>query len=380
MTGFYLGDFRGVKVHLNKDLLFFGILIQIISYCLLLFLYEKFRVRNKKKSGLIIELKYFDLFVFLYLILNIYVSYKYNFGRIIVGKNDSFILSTFFNIWNIDIIFYIYYISYQKNKYFKVLNVILFSLLKLYRASIGFVWILFLMSLMKYYKKRIDIRKIFLFYSAILLGAYMYKLLYQLRTFIRFSSKIEIEYIDALGNLVSRISPINNLYNIFELGNNLINNVNFLTRNYSEILGFFRRIVPSNFMNKDFYVINQVFMFTKNNTTSISGSFDTTLAGKLYLLFNKNFFELIIYIFFIIIVLFILSYFLKKLGGNSLNIYLFTILLSLFSSGSIEVSISLALFVTVSLFITIKIILLLKNSILKRQKKQNYITGELTNK
>jgi hypothetical protein len=383
MTGYYLGDFKGMTVHLNNDFLFFGILIQLISYCLLFFLYEKFKVKEEKKSSIINKLKYFDLFVFLYLILNIYVAYKYNFGRIIVGKSDTFILSTLFNTWNIEIIFYIYYISYQKNKYFKAFNVILFSLLNLYQASIGFIWVIFLISLMKYYKKRIDIKKIFLFYGAILLGAYIYKLIYPLRLLIRFGFKTEIEYIQALGNLISRISPINNLYNIFELGDNLINNINFLTIDYSEILGFFRRIVPPNFMNKDFYVINDVFMFTKNNNYEITGSFDTTLLGKLYLLINKNFIEFILYIIFIFITLLIFRLFLKKLGGKNLNIYFFITLVGLFNSGSIEVSISLRLFVVFSLYITIKLLLLLKESILKEQnhiEETKLYNKELTDK
>jgi hypothetical protein len=375
ISGYYLGDFKGTKVLLNNDYLLLGIIIQISSYFILFLLYNKLKIKNKENFGLINQLKYLDYFILLYLILNIYLAYNYNFGRLVIEADTNFKFSTFFNILNIDIIFYIYFISYKKNIHFKILNSILFSFLKLYQGSIGFFWDFFIIIIMKYSNKKIDIKKIFLFNFAILTGAYIYKLVYPIRTFIRFGYTIEINYIEALGNLVSRISPINNLYNIFELGDNLFNKVNYLTINFSEIMGFFRRIVPSGFMKKDFYVINQVFMFTKNKNYNLSGSYDTTLIGKLVILFNKSFIEFIFYIIFIIFILFIFRLLLKKIGNRYLNIYFFITLIGLFNSGSIEVSISLKLIVIFSFFIAIKSILFFNKCFLK-----NFHNKELTDK
>ena len=211
------------------------------------------------------------------------------------------------NLINIELFFPIYYLVFRKdiNKRFTFV-VIIYCLLKVIQGWTGFILSLFFMEL--FYRctnKKLSIYFILLLPLIFLIGGFLYKYMYPLKTYIRLHEFKNISYGEALIKLVSRISAFSNSCCAYENQNQMLKLNRMYSRDYAELLYFFNPIVPGGLYDKSFKPFNMLLLKAAISNTAGFSNFDLG-ATYYHLLFKSSIFQYLYYFIILIVNAFIM--------------------------------------------------------------------------
>lgn len=346
LTGKYVGELKFFSLGVDPYFIVIQLILTVLGFIVVYFLY-KITKSNKKtlfgKKWRVNTSRFNNIFL-VFTVSHILFLLITDVGR--VGSNASSNISFVFSMINLDAIFGIYYFWAREspNKKF-ILNIILYIILKLMQGWTGFILSIAMFEVYLYFKRRskltiADLFKVIVFpIGMILVGSKLYQYAYALKFYVRFEEKIQLNYIDGLQSLVSRIAffPItvgaNEKFKVIRelyLADNLY---------FKEILGLFRPILPRFIMpDKEFRTLNnnviQSFFFDVQESTS--ANFGILMYAKT--LFNINWVEGFVWILCTLLFCVILKrlYNSLELYKGQLDFLYFYLLIQVFSVASLE--------------------------------------------
>ncbi len=352
----YIGDFN---FEMNISFIFKSIVLLLLIFQILFtYYFSNLKINIKPIKIKHNVYKKYSILVFLLIIINIFIVYKYKIG--IAGKsiknNYTFIL----NLFGVDAFFYIYYLltlKYDKRNIFFYFTLVFYIILKILQGWTGDIYTIFLIGIYYFYKKHKKIINVeYIYLLTLLLGARIYQYVYPLKNLIRLGILYPISYIDALYKLLGRLTPYYNLLFYFQNSNQITEYINMNLVRFSHIKDIMRRVIPSFiYRNKEFDTINSLFLKSIYGEQSL-GSVDVTYIGNLIITLKYSFFEFIINIMLFIILTSIIIYLLKRIDNECFKIYFFVIMNGLMVSGSFAVSYALLIINLIVINIIFKIL------------------------
>ncbi|WP_220495336.1 oligosaccharide repeat unit polymerase [Pseudoalteromonas sp. SG41-1] len=274
--------------------------------CFILFsFFSKFNLKvNKGFYIKINENKFHYLFLFLLIAQLVFLATT-GVGRVTVGNIEpaKSPYSLIFSILKPEPFIYIYYLYFRKPnistmyKSKRVLfwfNIICFCCLKLLQGWSSFILILFFLELVVFFKKIFKGKYFLVFiipFLSLFFGGFIYKYVYVIKNEIRGNSVENISYFEGVGHLSSRLSMNPNslgAYQNFDKVVSLYRNENIELK---EVKAFFRPIVPSGLMDKDFRNLNNNVMTSYTPTLNQFTSSDFGLILYFSILYEASFYD-----------------------------------------------------------------------------------------
>lgn len=351
------GEAKALDLSLSRQTL---IILLFVSVVMLVFAYIFYKRTNRKGIVFAHFPKYefndskIHQLIFIFLIIK-FIGTFFNVGVVnATGLNTVTTKFSFiFSLITIEQFFPIYYvIARNENKKLYWINVVLFVILRIVQGWSGFILELILFEFYFWEKKnsnRLKNKKVMIvgvlsIFFAIFGGALLYKWVYPLKNYIRYSGTVDKKYFylsygDALNKLIERLTTfpmftvvVQNLKQIGELY--AAQNVSF-----SEFKGLFRPIVPSFILrNKSFRSINNIAVQSLSPQVSATTSSELGLVGYMLALANSDLLEFVLYIVLLMILFIFVTTLLKAFDNvdNDIRIVYFLFVLKVFKVGALE--------------------------------------------
>ncbi|MGC8734947.1 MAG: oligosaccharide repeat unit polymerase [bacterium] len=331
-SGFLIGDFFPLEVRENTEKIIFLFSLQSLLYFLTYKFYLSL-IKNRKFLSFYIKIDsnlyvFIDYLIFSLLLLNIlfFLFVISNKAGSYNSSNISFIL----NIISIDAIFPIYYFLNRTNgnRFIYILNTLIYVILTLGKGWTGIIFMIFIFELYFRFKQKVHLKYLLAIPMLIIIGSFLYQLIYPLKIYIRYGTEIEpISFLESTGLLIGRLSMISNLVAIFQYKSEILSLIDSLYPINFEILKFIRVQVPS-FIAKEFFpyeifeygtIGSILFLFKIGISYPIEGvatGFGSPLLGTLYLLFLRNPIEALLFLLFSLFVIFCIKFLLDLFKCN----------------------------------------------------------------
>lgn len=308
-TKIFIGDFFPDYVTVSNYVVINLFIIYIFFYFFVFIFYKNFlkKIRIIKKHIIYDSetSKFVDKFYFILLILNFIifvVILKQKAGAEYTPHSFTFLL----NMLKIDVIFSLYYFLNRNSSKLYFLNILGTLLLFIAQGWSGILFKVFLYEFFLRFKNRISIfRMIPLTIIILVIAILVYSIIYPIKVSIRNEDSIifkPIPFYEAVFLLFGRLSMFSNVVAIYQYSDSLVNLLNTFFPPHFEILRFFRVMIPSFIALKLFpesinYGIGYIlWSFHVNFSGEGIFGFGPSLMGTLYLLFNKDILEVILYI------------------------------------------------------------------------------------
>ena len=224
----YNGDFLDIPVNLNPFFLSFVWIISIIPFLGLWLLYKKYKKKHIPYKKVYISIGFVKMFVFILLISHIFVTLVFGVGKagFSVYQAPSFI--KFFiqillrfdsTMWGVFLIF----ICSKKDYTTLLWTILLLSILGITRASMGFLFFTFWITIIKYNKELLHFLKKYFFIICIIIPTFPFfvEFAYNQRDILRKAGDGNIKYDKntlLAGKLVGRLSSFSNTAILIDKG------------------------------------------------------------------------------------------------------------------------------------------------------------------
>jgi len=370
-TRIFIGDFFPDFVTVSNYVIINLFLVYMLFSFLTFIFYTNFlrrvKIINKKifydsKTSKFVDKFYFVLLILNFLVFVLILNKKA--GAEYTPHKFTFLL----NMFKLDVIFSLYYFLNRSSNKLYLLNVIGTVLVMIAQGWVGILFKVFIYELFFRFRNRINIFKIIPLTILIFVAAILaYSVIYPIKNAIRYGYESififdPLPLSQAAFLIFGRLSMFSNLVAIYQYSDNFVNLLNSFFPPYFEILRFFRVITPSFIAIKLFpesinygkgYIL---WSFHTNFSGEGVYGFGSTLMGTLYLLFNKDILEAVLYILAIFIIIIYLKCLLDLLNNKILYFLFFLNLLHFVrESGEIWLSFS-NMVVSWTLFILVIII------------------------
>lgn len=329
-TGYYVGDFVGWECNLTKTQIFFVFFLKLFIFLMAYLLYNKSKERRFKLRSITYNRKvhfYLDVFLFVYLLLNLLII-------ILTNTKAGFVVSNFYtfiiHILPLRFLFIFYYVLNRNdgNRIIFFVNVLLFTFNNVIQGFIGFaLYLLFAEIFMR--KERLPISYLLFIPLSSIILSFIYMFLYPLKLSIRTGESIDLYKIgltEAFVLLIGRMSSLANSYVIIQYIDDILNLVSFLP-DYFSLLRAIRVIIPGWIAKHIFseeivyysytyilWIFSLDLPITIIKDEGISINYQISFLGLIYLLFKKSWVELFSYILVVTFLLFLIKLFLDFLN------------------------------------------------------------------
>lgn len=348
-SGVYGGDLFDISIGgkaESHEIIVMGFIMQLIMVLLYLIFVRLSKVKVYFGSlNCTISSKKFGYILFFISVAHIFFVIQTGVGR--VFSNATHPLSPIFSLTNPAAVFYFYYLLSRQsvNKLLFFINVILFFSLQLLKGWTGFILPVFFIELYFLYERKKNKKSFFsnrfvyiigIPIVVFFIGGAVYKELFFVKNEIRGVAVSDINYIDAVSKLSSRLTnfPVS-LATYIEQDKILLNNES----NLNELRGFIRPIVPSGVMSdKDFRVLNNYVMTVFFSDYQSNSSVDIGFVMYYYLLFNMDAIDALISVLLSLSLFFVFFCFIKIISENNfnMNLLIFFVMFSFFYTVSNE--------------------------------------------
>jgi hypothetical protein len=195
-TGFYNGDYLGIKSKLPDLKLFLNFIITVLPFFILYFIYNHYRFKTSKYK-ITLPISFLGWFMFFLLILNIIITIFFGVAK---SGREIYIaplgIKTFIQIiirFNTSFGVFLYIVTSKKNNKFQILLLLLLFVLNIIRASFGIFFFIGIYLIIQYYEKIKYFLKKYLFFIivVIILSPFILKSLYNIREGLRTDSEIK---------------------------------------------------------------------------------------------------------------------------------------------------------------------------------------------
>ncbi|WP_155762710.1 oligosaccharide repeat unit polymerase [Photobacterium kishitanii] len=251
--------------------------------------------------------------------------------------------------------FYVYFLLLRpKINSFKmifIINIILFSALKLSQGWSGFVFALFFLELFYRFNNRSSLKNILYIMIAplliLLLGGALYSKVYVIKNEIRNTPVDEISISDGVEHLANRLSYLPIAIGAVQNKSKIVSLYKSDSQDFKEFKSIFRPLVPSFlFSNKDFRTLNNVAMQSYYPTISKGTSSNFGLPLYVYILYCISPMESLFYLGVAVIFIYFTKIFFDfvSITPGQLDFLVLMALFNLMSIGSLEVVFSYGFF------------------------------------
>lgn len=293
----YKSEFPFVGVQLDNITITFCLISLLFFFfvclCLILGLQKK-RWSFLSRCSFFLNQEKVEKWLFFFSIIKIIFVLLTGIGKAGTVKSSS--LSTVINLFNFDFLFYYYYLLYRENvtRNFILIS-ILFCLYQLLCGWTGFVLSfviieLYVRSFKKGFFKYLLIMPFIFFF-----GGLFYQFLYPFKNFIRLGFFEAINYFESLEKLFERMTFFSHSCVGVQNSEEIINLYYQYGYNFTEIKDFFRPIVPSFLMEKDFRNLNNLIMQSVYPTIQSTTSSNIGGIFYLYILFKISCIDFVLY-------------------------------------------------------------------------------------
>ena len=148
----YIGDFN---FEMNISFIFKSIVLLLLIFQILFtYYFSNLKINIKPIKIKHNVYKKYSILVFLLIIINIFIVYKYKIG--IAGKSIKNYYTFILNLFGVDAFFYIYYLltlKYDKRNIFFYFTLVFYIILKILQGWTGDIYTIFLIGIYYFYKK-----------------------------------------------------------------------------------------------------------------------------------------------------------------------------------------------------------------------------------
>lgn len=265
-----------------------------------------------------------------------------------IGKAASDVsgnpLSTLVNMMNSDLLFLIYYLSYREdlNRNF-VFIVLIYIIDQVVRGWTSIFLTIAYLEIFVHLNDKRAIKYLLFLPLIFFIGAFVYKFLYPLKFFIRLGYFEQISYGDAIIKLFERLSWFSHSCVSFQNSDKIVNLYKEYGYSGTELKSFWKPILPSFLMNKDFRTINNLLMASVYPAYPKTTSANFGILGLACIIAKISFWDLFFYLVAIVVNTFFYKLFIDMVTPSEStyvsyagNFILFRYFSTIFSNGCLE--------------------------------------------
>lgn len=329
VSGKYNGDLKLFKASQDSFALIGTFIFIFLGYLITFKALDK-SILKKSVKKLEPNKKWMDYLIFFMIILYIFLYIKFGYGKAGVTVRLRG-LTAVMMLLPLNEFFLLYHcFRGQRRSYY--FNLILYIALSLIQGWSGSLIILILLEFIIRNKNKLNKNKLKITIKVLILS-YLYKYLLMFKQMIRGKVQ-EITYIDGLDHILGRISQFPNISFIVGNRNSIMSSVKNEIGNFFYVKEFFINFLPksslglSNFRNVN-AILGVDYLGRSQGTSVLTG-----VLGKAILM---NYYEVFVYIIFLVLLIFSYVKISKLFGSENLNYLVYLQVLFLFLSGNYNV-------------------------------------------
>lgn len=353
-SNYFPGELSPFSINLFNIEITYWYVINVISLIFILLIYKyfsTFRFAFKYK----VNVKYSKMNILMLIMLMVNLLFVIKTGVGVVGSSATSSLTPIILLFKPDTFFYAYFLllrpEVKKFKMIFIINIVLFSVLKLSQGWSGFVFAFFFLELFYRFNNRSSLKNMHYIIIAplviLLLGGALYSKVYVIKNEIRNTPVEEISVSDGVEHLANRLSYLPIAIGTIQNQSKILSLYKSDSQDLKEFKAIFRPLVPSFlFTNKDFRTLNNVVMQSYYPTISKGTSSNFGLPLYAYILYCISPMESFFYFGIVIIFIYFTKVFFDFVSTKpgQLDFLILMALFNLISIGSLEVVFSYGFF------------------------------------